>query len=313
MKSIYIAVCILCSLNSYAQKIEKYFDYQWKETEPNAARFYALIEKTDSGWHRRDYFIHERKLQMDGTYEDSNCKIENGLFYFFYANGELQSAGKYVHGKKQGPWLSFHANKLMNDSTVYENGNPVGTSISWYANGIMSDSAQWNNDGSGVKVSWFENGSVSAAGRYSAGEKLNGKWQFFHKNGRLSSLETYKDSVLVDKEYYDEEGNLTDTTNKDREATFPAGNKAWQQYLGKHLYFPSQYKIENADKAIVVVDAIIDEEGNVTNVQVSVPLYPAFDQIAVNAVSKSPKWLPAIQHNRRVQYFVRQPVAFAQQ
>jgi hypothetical protein len=100
----------------------------------------------------------------------------------------------------------------------------------------------------------------------------------------------YKDGVLMNKQYFDEQGNATDTANKDRPASFPGGQKAWVNYLGKKLYFPTQYKLVNADKAIVVVDAVIDEEGNVTDVTVSTPFHPAFDKIAVEVVRKSPKW-----------------------
>jgi len=76
-----------------AQKIEKFFDYKWKPCEVNMARFYAVIVNTDSGWLRNDYFLANRKLQMKGLYRDSACKISNGYFYFFYANGVLESTG----------------------------------------------------------------------------------------------------------------------------------------------------------------------------------------------------------------------------
>jgi outer membrane biosynthesis protein TonB len=112
--------------------------------------------------------------------------------------------------------------------------------------------------------------------------------------------------------YYDEQGGVTDTVNKDRPASFPGGLKAWQKYLEKKLYFPPQYKFVNRDKAIVVVDAVIDEEGNVTDVAVSTPFHPAFDKIAVEVVRKSPQWQPAIIHNRKLRHKIRQGVYFSQ-
>lgn len=300
-------------MQASAQKIEKYYDYQWREISPENARFLGIITKTDSGWHRQDYFIQERMLQMDGVYEDSDCKVPNGLFNYFYPDGRLQHSGHYVHGEKNGLWLSFHSNGMMNDSTSYNSGHKTGTSYGWYENGFPSDSAVWNNDGSGVEVAWFDNGNPSYAGKYSAGDgNKNGKWQFFHRNGRLSASELYKDGKLISKQYFDEQGNETDTINRDRPATFPGGIKAWQKYLEKKLYFPSQYKLVNADKAVVVIDATIDEEGNVINVDVSTPFHPAFDKIAVEVVSKSPQWQPAIQHNRKLRYRIRQAVFFAQ-
>lgn len=171
----------------------------------------------------------------------------------------------------------------------------------------------FNADGSGMEVSWFDNGNPSAAGYYAAGYLQHGKWQYFHKNGKLSALELYSAGVLKDKQYFDEDGNgIADTANKDRPAEFTGGLNAWQKYLLKNIYFPVQYKFENADKAVVVVSAVVNEDGAVTDVEINSPLYPAFDKIALDVVRKSPKWIPAIQHNRRVKYSFLQAVYFQQ-
>ncbi|RFM27779.1 energy transducer TonB [Deminuibacter soli] len=313
MKPLLLLPCLLLYITTTAQKVEKYFDFRWKETTPDSARYAAMIERTDSGWHRKDYFIHERSLQMDGTYEDEACKTANGLFVYYHANRRLKRKGEYSHGQFNGLWVSYHANGMMSDSIHYNNGHRTGTCLGWYADGTASDSAVWNADGSGIAVAWFNNGSPSFAGRYSAGEKKNGKWQFFHNNGKVAAFEWYQDGVLVNKQYFDEQSNPMDTTSHDHEANFPGGIKAWQKYLYKHVYFPTQYQLVNADQAVVVVDADIDEDGNVSNAEVSAPFHPEFDIIALDAVRKSPKWLPAVQHNRRVRTRVRQPVYFAQE
>jgi antitoxin component YwqK of YwqJK toxin-antitoxin module len=313
MKRILIFVAFFYSLASFAQKV-KYYDYRWKEiATAETARFFSVIEKTDTGWHKYDYFIQEKRLQMDGTYEDSAEKIPVGPFRYYHANGQLLSAGRYVHGKKDGLWVSYHYNGMISDSTSYNNGHKIGASYRWHENGYPSDSSVWNDDGSGVSVGWFNNGNPSHAGRYGPRAKQEGVWLFFHRNGKPSAKEIYKNGALVDKQYFDEQGTLMDTVNRDRSAAFPGGSKAWQKYLGKKLYFPPKYKIVNGDKAIVVIDAIIDEEGNVTDVTVSAPFHKAFDEIAVAVVKRSPKWEPAIQHNRHVHYKIRQPVIFGQE
>jgi antitoxin component YwqK of YwqJK toxin-antitoxin module len=312
MRPLLFLLAIIFSLETFAQRIEKYYDYRWRDTTPENARFYATIEKTDSGWNRHDYFILEKSLQMKGTYEDSACKKQNGEFHYFHSNGSLWQAGRYIHGKKDGLWVSYHFNGMMSDSTTYSNGHRIGVSCGWYENGYPSDSSAWNADGSGVEVGWFDNGIPSYAGNYGPREKKQGKWMYYHRNGKPSAIELYKEGVLIDKQYLDEQGNVTDTVNKDRRASYPGGLKSWQKYLGNQLYFPTNYKLVNGDKAIVVIDAIIDEEGNVTNVTVGTPFHPAFDKIAVDVIRKSRQWEPAIQHNRKVQSKIKQPVFFAQ-
>ena len=311
LSTILFPICFVTGL--HAQKIEKYFDFRWKECPANEARFYALIEHTDSGWVRHDYFLREKKLQMKGKYEDSACKISDGYFYFFHANGVLQSTGRYVKNKKDGLWIGFHPNQAMSDSTVYDNGEKTGTSLQWYNNGYISDSTVIREDGSSIAVSWFDDGSVSSAGRLNMLNKYHGKWQFFHLNGKLSAEEIYENGKLVDRKYFSEDGTrMTDTTDKTVSAIFPGGIKNWMKYLEKNLYFPDNYKIVNGDKAFVGMSFTIDENGKVTDVNVDTPFHPAFDEIALRVIKSSAKWIPAMDHNRRVKFHHRQAVGFSQ-
>jgi len=313
MKLLIFSIVVVFYVQAYAQHYERYYDDRWQPCEAVAARFFTTLYKKESVWEREDYFIHERSLQMKGSYTDTSCKIAQGPFVYYYSNKRLQRTGNYKDGKKDGLWIDYYPNGMMEDSTTYTRGNVTGTSYGWHSNGNFRDSAVWNSDGSGIEISWFDNGNPSSAGRYSAGYKQNGKWQYFHKKGRLSALEVYHYGVLTDKQYFDESGNgIADTTNKDHEALFPGGMNAWKKYLEKNLYFPTQYKFENADKAVVVVAAVIDEDGNMTDVEINTPLYPAFDDIALKVVKHSPKWQPAVQHNRRVKYRILQAVYFTQ-
>lgn len=304
---------LLLARPCFSQKIESYYDYRWKQTESKYARFYSVSEKKDSGWHRKDYFVRGLSLQMDGWYEDSACKIATGPFVYAYPNKRVESQGRYLHNKKQGLWLSWHPNGMMSDSTLYENGKPVGTRLQWYRNSYMSDSCVYQADGSGVEVHWFDNGSPSSAGLVAAGFKQQGRWRYFHKNGKVSAVELYENGKLLEKQYFGEDGAPSgDTTNNDRIAEFPGGQKAWLNYLVRKLFFPNQYKLANSDRAVVVITAVIDESGNIEDAYVKTPFYPEFDKIALDAIRRSPKWIPARNHNRYVKYYFDQPVVFSQ-
>lgn len=221
--------------------------------------------------------------------------------------------GQYVNGKKEGTWLYYYPDGAMEDSTVFSRGNPIGTSLSYYNNGYLKDSAIWDEDGSGTFISWFDNGQPSSAGRYSEGNHMTGVWQFFHNNGQLSSREEYLYGKLVNKKYFNKQGlPIADTTDKFSPAVFNGGKDAWSRYLKRKLFFPDRYKLDNADKAIVVVDFTINEDGTISDINVSAPLHPDFDIIAVKALKQSPPWIPAISHNRKVKYFMRQPFSFTQ-
>lgn len=312
MKMFLIFIALISVNCIHAQQKEKYYNYQWKLCPPAEARFVSLVNKTDSGWLRQDYFLATKKLQMTGLYEDSATNIANGIFYFYYPNGMTESAGRNVHNKKEGLWLRFYRNGFLQDSTVYKNGTPEGTSLAWYQNGYPLDSIVYNKDGSSVEVNWFDNGQPSGAGRRISG-KTNGIWQFFHKNGNLSATEVFDNGRLISRRYFNDDGREeADTSSKNRDASFPGGQQGWKKFILKHIYFPDQYKLVNTDAVTVVVTATIDEDGNVTDPWVEVPFNKAFDDIAVEIFRKSPKWIPAIRYNRAVQQRVGQPITFSQ-
>lgn len=297
-----------------AQTIQKYYDFNWKETDIAHARFFAVIKYTDSGWVRNDFFLNEKQsTQMMGKYADSGSKIKNGFFYYFYPDGNIKQVGKYLNDKKEGLWLSFHQNGMMSDSSEYKYGGKTGICKSWYANGFLKDSMNIGETYATV-VSWYDDGQLSSAGRYNSKDKLIGSWQFFHQNGQLASQERYDiDGNLLSKIYYSEAGVVMDTgSNKDTAAAFVGGINGWSKYLQKKLLFPRDYQLVNADVASVVVDFTVNEDGSVGNVQLVTPFFKPFNDIAVDVIKKSPKWKPATSHNRRVKYDLRQSVTFTQ-
>lgn len=43
-------------------------------------------------------------LIMSGTYSDSELTVEEGVFHYYFANGEQESIGNYEDGVKKGNW-----------------------------------------------------------------------------------------------------------------------------------------------------------------------------------------------------------------
>ena len=84
------------------------------------------------------------------------------------------------------------------------------------------------------------------------------------------------------------------------------------KYLTKHAYFPNGFQIVNSDAVVVIVTAMIDENGKVNNAYVSAPFHPAFDEIALKAMRLAPDWKPAIEHHRKIKSYVSQPITFQQ-
>ena len=97
-------------------------------------------------------------------------------------------------------------------------------------------------------------------------------------------------------------------TKVEMESDYPGGFSAWKRFLERNLRF-SQEAIDNQVQGTVVVQFIVDKDGNVSDVQaISGP--PEHYAEAVRVIKKSGKWTPAIQNGRQVKSFKKQPIVF---
>ena len=94
------------------------------------------------------------------------------------------------------------------------------------------------------------------------------------------------------------------------DASFPGGPAAWLRFLNRNLRSPDE-AINNGISGKVVVQFIVDKEGNVSDVvAVSGPEQGGLREEAVRVIKKSGKWTPAIQNGKNVKAYRFQPVIF---
>ena len=99
-------------------------------------------------------------------------------------------------------------------------------------------------------------------------------------------------------------------TKVEVEASFPGGESKWIQYVTREIERRIDELTEDGQAGTCVVQFIVDKEGNVSNVEATTMKSSKLAEIAVNAIKKGPKWIPAIQNGRQVKAFRRQPVTF---
>lgn len=314
IRTLFLPLAFFFSYTAIAQQsTQVYYDVNWKKCNPEKAFYFVIIEKTDSGYYRRNYFVNNSKLQMAALYEDSASKTGNGYATYFYATGALSRRVQMVHGKTEGVDIRVHNNGQMADSGTYHNGQPVGDVFSWHYNGYIADSITHINDSTFVHVSWFDDGTPAAAGKEINGKK-QGPWVFYHHNGNRAAREIYERGKRISVQHFDESGNevAVDTARNEHAAEFKGGINNWWRYMERSLNWPAGYSFPNTTQVVMQVEVTIAEDGKITNVYVVNPFHPAFDKVAYETISKGPKWIPAIQHNRPVQYRFRQTVTFEQ-
>ena len=80
------------------------------------------------------------------------------------------------------------------------------------------------------------------------------------------------------------------------------------RYLNKTLHYPDE-AVSNEIQGDVVVQFIVDKEGNVSDVEaISGPA--ELREEAARVIKKSGKWTAAIQNGRQVKSYKKQPVKF---
>jgi protein TonB len=113
---------------------------------------------------------------------------------------------------------------------------------------------------------------------------------------------------VVEAPKKDEEDYDKTFTKVEIESDFPGGMSAWMRYLNRNLRYP-QDAIDNEIQGTVVVQFIVDKEGNVSDVE-AVSGAPELRDEAVRVIKKSGKWTPAIQNGRQVKSYKKQPIVF---
>jgi TonB family protein len=99
-------------------------------------------------------------------------------------------------------------------------------------------------------------------------------------------------------------------TKVDVEASYPGGYQGWEDYLIKSFHYP-QEAVNKEIKGTIVVQYIVDKEGNVSDVKaISGTKKGGLREEAIRVIKNSGKWIPAMQNGHAVSAYKRQPIQF---
>ena len=96
-------------------------------------------------------------------------------------------------------------------------------------------------------------------------------------------------------------------TKVEQPATFPGGPAKWAQYIQKAI-MENIKDFDDEDYGTCIVKFIVDENGNVSNVEATTMKGTHLARTAVNAIQRGPNWVPAVQNGHKVNAYTLQPV-----
>ncbi|MBS1565582.1 MAG: TonB family protein [Bacteroidetes bacterium] len=251
----------------------------------------------------------------ESWYLDSNFQVRDGGYTQFqaYNRSKVAVRGQYDRGKKSGTWVSYSDNGKSTDSGFYSGGH-LTRYRSYYPNGKLSDSAWIGADGKGISIGYRENGLPEHKGQYSNWQKT-GPWSYYTKEGILCTVETMQADTIVSAVDYDAQGGNPHphTGAFEKESDYPGGVSRWIDYLRSCMTedkLPKAFLAGKTPQGTVVIMFVVDEGGNVGDIRVQHSVFNQLDELACNIIRKSGRWIPAVQHNRNVKSYKRQPIVF---
>src|SRR5690606_8913182 len=96
-------------------------------------------------------------------------------------------------------------------------------------------------------------------------------------------------------------------TKAEVEASFPGGQIEWQKYIIR-CFQASLDSFTKADYGTCVLRFIVNTDGTVSDVRATTMSGTQLAKMAINAVKKGPKWIPASQNGHTVASYRLQPV-----
>lgn len=207
----------------------------------------------------------------------------------YFRNGNTQMTGVYSDDSckvRQGEFVWFDSTGLASHKCSFRDGKEDG-----------KETFNWPG------------GKIWMTGSYKNGRR-EGQWLGYYASGQLAGDVMYEDDKQVSGTFYNADGSKNRKIKEFiRESEYPGGAAQWARFLNKTFRYPDK-AVKNNIQGTVIVQFIVDEEGNPVNIEVSRSVHPLLDAEAVRVIAQSKNWEPAIYGGMLVKSYKKQPITF---
>lgn len=317
---IFIQLSVSAASAQTGEITRQFVDYDEKPTTGKYSLHYIETYKasnTDVYWTRKMYYADttEGTVASVGKSSDVQGQIKEGPFVYYYKNGSKKSEGEFINNLKAGEWKEWNEAGNIKAINHFKKDKMVGRNISWHDNKSISDSTILDENGNGKSFTFYEDGTKNSEGNYTSGYK-NGPWlYYYHDTKNMKSIEViYEKDSAINYNCFTEDGELQKKgCVYEREANFRGGEDGWRKYLVKKLTAQSDIYsklLKPNELYSVMVRFVVSKDGSIKDVYVENKSRRQLDAMAVEIIQNSPDWIPAVQYNRKVNAYRRQPISF---
>ena len=293
MRVIIVFISLLVTVSASAQRKSKdtlvrFFDGNLESTTKKKAVFAGVIVRDVAGWNCLIY-DDSMRIIVRGKYADEDCKVKEGWFMYYYADGKRASGGRYTRNVRHENWKAWHENGQLKDSVTYTMGTIQGPAKSYH-----------------------ENGKLASEGNYVLGQ-FDGAWTFYHENGQPSTKELYKANKLADLECFDTTGvSIGLNCGINRPPVIKGKYGGLEQYLADSIKPVTRLSGERVE-GVVTVQFTITKEGQMQGFRILNSADGLLTKEVYRVITGIKEWYPAVSHNRLVDHTFTLNIPFFEQ
>lgn len=266
-----------------------YYNQTGQATDfPDSAVQYRILTNDTTGLFQfvvNDYSV-DGKLMMNGSFRSLNPDNKNGLFTWYYPNGQLKKQCSFINNKLEGQYRVWHENGILRQLSYYKN------------NLLHGESNTWNSAGVLTKYVEYENG------------KKNGKFLTYYSNGNPIRRETYKNDVFIKGQCFTATGSDTAYFRYFTPPSFKGGDISFfAGWVLEKLQYPDEAR-NKREEGEVKVKFIIDTGGKLTKPVITKHDKSYFNREVLRAITDSPIWSPALRDTDTVEVTIEIPIKF---
>jgi hypothetical protein len=268
-----------------------YFDGNLNSCAKSVAKFtgFGTIENNLIAVRILDNFTQHQVIIAH--YTDSSLAVNHGLFTSFFYNGNKESEGNYENNIENGLWKKWDTASHLIKSIIYDHGKKTDSTVFYYqTNGKLSERklTDIKNDKQQI-ISYNDTGKVISEALFI---------------GQKGIVKIYNGSeIKIDTVYSKEE----------IDASFPGGEEGWNRYIRLAIMHNIDELTNDNRSGTCILRFLIDKEGRVNNVMALTMQGSVLAKMAVKAITKGPRWIPAMQYGRAVNAYREQPITFTLQ
>ncbi len=278
-----LLLLLLCASNLFAQKHKKQqkdsfylFDAKGKSVNnrEEAATFLVVINENDTTYITRDYKVNGPMIWQQ-TFKDANLSIPNGRFAWYDKDGNIDSTGIAINGKKDGLWQYYVPVSEGNSYDIYD--------------------------------------SIVKTNYYLLGKKISEE-DFYNNEGKMDTViqrSFFKTGDPITEEEFNED--ITGQRKAEYPKGEKGWRNYLRYHLNSKLIsLIPEYKMLENNNAPVLLAFTIGRDGNTDDFFILNSCGYPFDKETIRVVKESGKWIPAQLHGHSVTYRQYQRILYSE-